>query len=353
MQKHFLILSLTIVTIVGCGKKKQDTSKTQANAPQATVVDVLLAGVKTIDNNIEANGSVIANEMLQINPEVSGRLTYLNVPDGGFVNEGTLLAKINDADLQAQLNKSKTQLDLAQKTEERLKKLLAVNGINQADYDLSLNTVNNIKADIELLKAQIDKTIIKAPFSGVLGLRMVSPGAFVTPQTILATLQQTNKVKIDFTLPEIYANNIRKGQTVQVLATNSATRYTATVIAIEPQIIESSRNIKIRAVPNSNALTAGSFVKVLVNAGSNNSNIVIPTNAIIPDARAKRVVIVKDGKGKFVDVETGTRTANGIAITKGLSVGDSVVVTGVLFVRPNASLKVRSIKKLDELVKEQ
>lgn len=343
------ITAFLVVFLLSCKGKKVDPQQKPANQP--TSVDIIIASPKKISNSIEVNGTSVANEMVQILPETSGRLTYLNVPDGAQVAAGTILAKINDAELQAQLNKSKVQLELATKTEERLKKLLAVNGINQADYDITLNNVNNIKADIELLKAQIDKTIVKAPFSGVLGLRQTSPGAYVTPQTVIATLQQINKVKIDFTVPEMYTNIIKPGLVIQVSA-NSTDKRNATVIATEPEINTSTRNIKARAVLESGVISPGSFVKVTIAAAAASNNIVVPTNAVIPDATSKKIIVVKNGKGVFVNIETGLRTAGGIEVTKGLNIGDSVVVTGVLFVRANADVKVRAVKSLEEATKE-
>ncbi|HNJ58383.1 MAG TPA: efflux RND transporter periplasmic adaptor subunit, partial [Chitinophagaceae bacterium] len=301
---------------------------------------------------IEVNGTVIANETVTLHPEISGRLVYLNVPDGKQVAAGTLLAKINDAELQAQFNKSKVQLELAQKTEERLRKLLQINGINQADYDIALNNVNNIKADIELVKAQLDKTLIKAPFSGVLGLRQTSPGAYVTPQTTIATLQETNKIKIDFSVPEQFASLIKKGNTILFTTTENKVQQKATVIATEPEINTDTRNLKVRAIPNNSNINPGAFVKVFLKEGAVSNNIVIPTSSIIPEASAKKVIVVKNGKGKFVEIVTGNRTATGVEVLSGLTVGDSVVVTGVLFVRPNADVKVRSVKTLDQLFNE-
>ncbi|MES2430707.1 MAG: efflux RND transporter periplasmic adaptor subunit [Bacteroidota bacterium] len=350
MLKKYIFFFLGI-SLIACSSKKEDISK--KNAPQITNVDVVIAGTQQLNNTIEANGSVVASESLDIHPEVSGRLVYLNVPDGAHVGAGAVLAKINDADLQAQLTKSKVQLSLAEKTEERLRKLLAISGINQADYDAALNNVNNVKADIQLLRAQIDKTIIRAPFSGVLGLRMVSPGAYVSPQSTIASLQQSNSLKIDFTVPEIYAPLIKKGSTVKVITTNATSQSTAIVIATESEVNTTTRNLKARAIINDKTVLPGAFVKVLIEAGDNVQRIVIPTNAIIPDANSKKLIVVKDGKGKFVNVETGLRTSSGVEIIKGINVGDSVVVTGVLFVKPNAPVKVKGVKKLEDLLKEQ
>jgi membrane fusion protein (multidrug efflux system) len=312
------------------------------------VVDVIIAGSSVITNDIEVNGSVVASETTELHPEISGRLTYLNIPEGSRVSQGTVLARINSADLLATLNKSRVQLDLAQKTEERLRKLLSISGINQADYDAALNQVNNLKADIAYTQAQLEKTSVRAPFSGVLGLRMVSPGSYVTPATVLATLQQTDRSKIDFTVPEVYANLIHRGSVITFKPNQSFNSGRAIIVATEPLINATSRNLKVRAAIQTGALNPGSFVKVILNTGSKSNSIMVPTSAIIPDAKAKKLVVIKKGKGVFVDIETGLRDAGTAEVTKGINIGDSIVVTGVLFVRPNSNVKIRSVKKLED-----
>ncbi|MHA4811243.1 efflux RND transporter periplasmic adaptor subunit [Flavitalea flava] len=333
----------------GCkGKAEEDKQKTRPNQP--TIVDVIIASSKSLDNTVEANGSVVANEYVELRPEISGRITYLNVPEGAHVEKGTVIARINDADLQATLQKSKVLLDLYQKTEERNHKLLEVNGINQADYDLALNNVNGTKADMEYTKAQIDKTVIRAPFSGTVGLRQVSPGAYVTSANIIATIQQLDKIKVDFTIPEQYSAIIKKGSTVDILIdASSRTHRKGVIIATEPQINQSSRNLKVRAVLQEGKGHPGAFVKVLVDAGVDKQAIMVPTNSIIPDDKNNQLILVKGGKAVFVNVQTGIREANNVEITKGVQIGDTVVVTGVLFARPKSTLTVRSVKSLDKL----
>jgi membrane fusion protein (multidrug efflux system) len=286
---------------------------------------------------------------VELHPEVSGRLTYLNVPEGKYVEAGTLIARINDADLQAQLNKSKVALDLAVKTEERLKKLLAVGGVNQQDYDVALNTENGLKADIAYTQSLIDKTVIRAPFSGVVGLRQVSPGAYLSPANIIATVQQLDKIKIDFTLPEEYSSLIKTGNTVDILvdATNQVMKK-ATIVATEPQVIENTRNLKVRALLQGVKVNPGAYVKVYLASKRDKKGIFVPTNSIIPDDKNKQLVLVKNGTAKFVNVQTGVRQADNVEITSGVNAGDSVVVTGVLFARPKAALKIREVKRLGE-----
>ncbi len=348
-----LLISSLLITIVSC-KENENTDKPKAQGSQQTIVDVIVAGPKTIDNTVEANGSIVAGEYVELHPEISGRITYLNVPEGSHVEKGFVIARINDADLQATLQKSKVQLDLYEKTLERNRKLLDINGLNQADYDLSLNNVNGTKADIAYTQALIDKTIIRAPFSGTVGLRQVSPGAYVSPSNIIATIQQLDKIKIDFTLPEQYNSIIKKGSVldVEIDAANKIHRK-AVIIATEPQVNISSRNLKVRALLQEGKGHPGAFVKVYINAGVDKKAIMVPTNSIIPDDKNNQVIIVKNGKAVFSNVQTGVREANNVEITKGVSPGDTVVVTGVLFARPKSPLKVRSVKTLEQLVANQ
>ena len=345
-----LCLVLFTPFIFSACREKADAAKSarpQNNQP--VIVDVIIASNRSIDNVVEANGSVVANEYVELHPEISGRIVYLNVPEGAHVEKGTIIARINDADLQATLAKSKVQLDLYQKTEERDRKLLEIQGINQADYDLAVNNVNSTKADIAYTEAQIDKTVIRAPFSGIVGLRQVSPGAYVTPANIIATVQQLDRIKVDFTLPEQYTAVIRKGSMVDIeIDAVSKSHRKGLIIATEPQINQTSRNLKVRAILQEGKGHPGAFVKVYVDAGADKQAVMVPTNCIIPEDRNNQLILVKGGKAHFVNVQTGVREANSVEITSGVNPGDTVVVTGVLFARPNAPLQVRSVKNLEK-----
>ncbi len=338
----FISLFLFFIFFISCKTDKQDKKK---QTPPVSV-DVIIACEESFSTDIEVNGNVLSEEMIELHPEISGRITYLNIPDGAIVSKGTLLVKINDADLQAQLEQQKVQLDLATKTEQRLKTLLAVNGIDQATYDAALNEVNLREANIKVIQAQIDKTVIRAPFYGRLGLRLVSPGAYVTPSTLLGTLQQTDKIKIDFTVPEAYVNLVKVGSVISVETLDSQENLSAIITAVEPQISTSTRNLKVRAKLKSGIIRPGSFVKISLS--ENRKGIIVPTNAIIPDALSNMVVVVKNNKAIFKKVETGIRTSDNVEILKGLEIGDSIVVSGVLFVRPNGKVIINKVRKLNE-----
>jgi membrane fusion protein (multidrug efflux system) len=290
-----------------------------------------------------------------LHPEASGRITYLNVPEGKFVKKGTVIAHINDAELVANLNKSKAALTLAQSYVDRLKPLLSVQGINQADYDAAVNTVISTQADIAYSQALIDKTVIRAPFDGVVGLRQVSIGAYVTTSDVIATMQQVNNLKIDFTVPEEFGKNILTGSTVKVLldAAIDTLKHNATIIAIEPKANTTTRNLIVRALQQDNARSnPGAFVKVYIHQGKPRESILVPTNCIIPSDISKQLILVKDGNAQFTDVITGVRLQSNVEITKGVSEGDSVIVTGVLFAKDKKPVKVRSVKSLSSLAEE-
>lgn len=350
ITQYNLTFFLTLLLFFSeCGKKKNKEDLSKKPEPPA-IVDVMVAQNQSISSITEANGSIIASEYVELHPEVSGRITFLNIPEGTTVKKGTVLARINDSDLQAQLAKTKVQLDLSQKTEQRLTKLLSINGIGQAEYDAALNEVNSLNADLEYTKVLIDKTILRAPFSGLIGLRQISPGAYVSPTTILATMQQVDQLKVDFTVPEEYSAIIQKGSVVEVAVEGNGTaRCKATVIAREPQVNQTTRNLLIRAMLSNCRANPGTFAKVYFNSKPARNSITIPTNAIIPDDKNKKIVVIKGGKATYAVVETGIRKESFVEITKGVSVGDTIVVDGVLFARPDKPVKIRSVKSNEQL----
>ncbi len=154
----FVALCILVVVFANCYSKSKTNEAPKTIA--AVVVDIIIAGKEPISDVIETNGTVIAGEYVELRPEVSGRLTYLNVAEGKNIAKGTVLARVNDADLRAQIAKSKVQLDLAQTTVERYKKLLDINGLNQADYDDVVNQVNSLKSRYYLNWKQSSRIIL-------------------------------------------------------------------------------------------------------------------------------------------------------------------------------------------------
>ena len=240
----------------------------------------------------------------------------------------------------------KVQLQIAEKTEERQRELLKISGISQQDYDLSLLNVNNLKADIDLINVQIGKTELRAPYAGRLGLRAVSPGAYISPSNLLTTISQVEEVKIEFSVPEKYSNQVANGMTVHFTLEGSPTAYSARVVATESRIEENTRNLRVRAIVNGRdrSLIPGNFAKVQVILGKDDHALMVPTEAIIPQARNKQVIVYRGGKADFLTVETGVRDSTMIQVTKGLNPGDTVITTGLLFLKPKADVKITKFK---------
>lgn len=335
-------------TLISCGEK---TKKISANPPaggnrQMTMqVDAYVVKTQALGDNVEVPGTLIANEATELHPEISGRIVQLNVSEGRNVARGALLAKIYDGDLQATLKKLKVQLQIAEQNEQRSSQLLKIQGISQQDYDASLLNVNNIKADIEITNESIIKTEIRAPFNGKVGLKNISIGAYVTPTTIVATIQQTDILKLDFSVPEKYTPQIKVGQPVNFTIEGGAKRYTAKIMATESGVTQNTRTLMIRSiVQNKDAgLVPGIFAKVVLDFDPDPNAIVIPTQAVIPQARGKKVILFNGGVAKFADVTTGIRDSSSVQITSGLKAGDTIVTTGLLSVRPDSKLAVNKI----------
>ena len=224
-------------------------------------------------------------------------------------------------------------------------------GINQSDYDISLQQVKSSKADLSYTQSLIDKTIIKAPFTGQLGLRQIILGAFINTTTTIATLQKTDHLNIDFTLPEIYGAYVKVGKSVKLEGiSESKQKLTATIIAIEPQIIATTRNIKVRATLQGK-MSPGAYVKVYLSDNLQKPSILVPANVLIPESKNKQIVLVKNGVAQLTEVQTGYRTATSVEITKGVNVGDTIVVAGMLFVRDGNKIKIGKTLSILDIAK--
>jgi membrane fusion protein (multidrug efflux system) len=300
---------------------------------------------QTVSENLEIPGTIVSEDATEIHPEVAGRIVSLSVREGSHVGKGSVLARLNDADLQAQKRKLQVQLQIAQQTQSRHEELLKIGGISKDDYQATQLQVSNLRADLDIINTEIAKTVIRAPFSGKLGFKDISSGAYVTPASIIATIQKTNVLKLDFNLPEKYTNQIAKGQFVNFTVEGSKTSYTAVINATESGIEQTTRSMMIRAQVTGDAtgLVPGNFAKVKLNFEPDPNAILIPSQAIIPQARGKKVVVYNAGKANFVEVTTGVRDSSMVQITSGLNSGDTVVITGLLSVKPDATISIGKI----------
>ncbi|MBL0129978.1 MAG: efflux RND transporter periplasmic adaptor subunit [Chitinophagaceae bacterium] len=347
-----LLISILLLILTACGgKDKKDSTQTIPGSPakQAPIsVDAIIAKTQTLVTDIDVPGSLLANETTEIHPEVSGRLVQLNVKEGTFVSRGALLAKLYDGDLQAQKRKVEVQLKIAEQTENRQNQLLKIQGISQQEYDLSLLQVHNLKADIDIINEAIRKTEIRAPFSGKLGFKNISPGAFINPATILCTISQVSQLKLQFTVPEKYSSKIKNGQNVDFTVDGSLKTNHAHVSATEVFIEENTRSLSVRAVVISQDpyLIPGAFAKVKIELGQDNLAIMIPTESVIPIGRKKQIYLFKSGKAMTMDITTGVRDSSRIQVLSGLNIGDTVITTGLLFLKTGSDIKISKVNPL-------
>ena len=343
------VLMMIALLLPSCKEEKKEAAPAAGGPKKDMPIQVngFTVVAKNLAENLEVPGTLQPFEETEIRPEISGRLVALYIQEGNTVQKGALLAKLFDEDLQAQLKKLQVQLQIAEKTLERQQELLKIQGISQQEVDLSELQVNNIKADMELVRVNISKTEIRAPYSGRLGLRNVSLGAYVSPTMVLTTLRQLNQLKLDFTVPEKYGQLFTKGKTVQFMVTGVRRNFSATVLATEAAVSAESRSLKVRATVSAgdnNALLPGAYAKVLLNTAGTGSTLVVPTQAIIPQARGKKVVVYKNGVAEFRDVETGVRDEDFVQVLEGLQQGDTVVTTGLLAIRPQSKLVLKKVE---------
>lgn len=297
--------------------------------------------------NIEVPGSLLPVEETQIRSETSGRIVQLNIQEGTSVKKGSLLVKLFDQDLQAQLKKLQVQLDISNRTVERQRDLLAINGISQQDFDLSALAVDNLKADIETTRISISKTEIRAPYDGKLGLRNVSLGAYVSPSDILTSIRQVSQLKLEFSIPEKYAKNISPGYMVKFRVDGGDQEHQASVLATEGNVDQVTRTLRIKAIVKENhpELVPGLFAKVNLQLGKSANALMVPTQAVIPQARSKQIILLRKDSVKFLTVETGIRDSVFVQILKGLKQGDTIITTGLMAIRPKSKLKITKLNR--------
>ncbi len=342
------LLALPKLNLFSDDKKSTVTTATQAASKLP--VEVLLIKSGSLDNKLIVTGSVLANESLELTSEESGKITGLYFKEGKRVKKGELLLQINDEEIRAQLEKEKYNQKLNQDIENRQRKLLEKDAISQEEYDNALNRLNTNTADLKLLEAQLDKTQITAPFEGVIGLRYISDGAYITPNTIVATLYNISPAKIEFAVPGRYSTQVRPGQKILFTIENDTQDFEGEVYAIEPRIDPTTRTLKIRALAENTKglLLPGQFVKVGLILSSVSNAILVPTEAVIPDLNNHKVFVMEGGKAKEVKVETGMRTETKLEILSGLKPGDSLITTGILQLRSGMAVQVAKVNSDDK-----
>jgi membrane fusion protein (multidrug efflux system) len=323
-------------------KDKSEDSKGQSDKKSPMKVTGIVVRTETFDNVLSLSGSIEANEQVEIRSEVSGIVESINFKEGSTVAAGQLLFKVNDVELRAQLSQANTRESLAAENARRAKLLLQKEAISQEEYDVARAEYASTTAQSQLIKAQIAKTAVRAPFSGKIGLRSISKGTYITPVMPVANLVNTGKLKITFSIPEKYANQVKTNTVLKFGVSGSTEKYLATVYAIEPAVEVATRTLQVRAIAENKdgKLLPGTFANVELPLAVIKDAIVVPTQAVIPVQNGKKVFISDFGKAKEIMVETATRTDASLLILSGLKAGDTVITSGVMSLKNDTPVKV-------------
>ncbi len=365
MQKHWIRTVSIIFTLViilglvalqtgwiglGAAKEEKNNAASAPNKSENKDLPEVRADIikhSTLIDAIKVTGTLLPNEEVELTSEIAGKITAINFQEGQIVGKGALLVRMNNTELTAQVDRLKAQITLYENREYRQRKLLEKGGASQDEYDAVLAELNALKAQVRETQANLSKTEIRAPFSGTVGLRKVSNGSYVNPGTSIVSLVNLQKLKIEFSVPEKYSGQIKKG--LKILVRSEILEgdiLEALVYAIEPKINLETRTLTVRAEMNNSQqrLIPGGFVDIEIILGQYPNTIQIPTIALIPELGGQKVFRYEKGMAVTVPVKTGIRGQQVIQITEGLSIGDTIITSGILNVRPDAEVKLQKIK---------
>jgi membrane fusion protein (multidrug efflux system) len=314
----------------------------------AMPVEVATAIRDTVVDAIAATGQIEAIQSIELRPEVSGRITDILVREGQEVGPGTPLFKVDDAELRAQVAQAEADRQMARQALERTKQLIAQNASSTSDLEQAQAKSQGADATYDLLKTRLDRTVVRAPFGGVTGRRLVSIGTYVSPQTPLITLQSVNPQHAAFDVPERYADRLRRGQLVSFqVAALPGKNFSGEVVFVDPVVSLPGRTILIKArVPNNeHQLQAGMFIEARLATNIRPNAVVVPEDALLPMQGATFIWVIKDGKADRRQVSVGVRTAGWAEIHGGVEAGDSVVVGGAERLFPTAPVMARLVER--------
>ena len=298
-------------------------------------------------NDIKTIGTIRANEEVEIRTEVSRKVRGIYFKEGSYVGKGTTLVKLDDADLQSKLKRSSIDEELAQLNVERTKTLLDKGLASQAQYDIDLNTLAKVQADMEGIRIDISKTVIRAPFSGFTGLRNISVGTYLTSSTVVTTMQDISKIKVDFSIPEKYLGAFKKGDVITYTIDGTNEEFHGEFYAFEPKVENNTRSLILRAISTNNGkkLLPGTFTSVTLKLSNLPGALMIPSQSLIPDITGQSVLVMRNGIAKLVPVDIGIRTEDKVQIMGQVTAGDTIVATNILKIKPDSKVKITNVMK--------
>lgn len=336
-----VLAALAVPKLVTSGRDEGGPA-TAAPADAPPLVEVHTVAAERLAETLVTTGTVFADERVEVVSEIAGKVERILFEEGARVPAGALLVAIDDRELTAERERVAARLELAERRAERQKQLYTDGLISDQDYDAAATEADALAAELRLIEARLAKTEIRAPFAGVVGLRRISEGAYVSPQTRVTTLLDTDPVKVEFAVPERYAADFGPGKTVEFRVAGVEGTRRATVYAVEPSVDPATRTVPVRATsPNpGGALLPGAFADVTLAVREVPDALTVPSIAVIPELGGKRVWVVEDGAAQPRPVETGIRTGDRVEVTSGLEEGDRVIVTGLQLVRPGLAVEV-------------
>jgi membrane fusion protein (multidrug efflux system) len=308
-------------------------------------VNVKIIRPETLTDVIQATGSLIPDEEVSLTFEAPGKITRIYFQEGALVQKGTLLAKVNDQPLQAELQKLQAQIPLAEDRVFRQKALLEKDAVSKEAYEQVTTELEKLKADIDLVQSRIAQTELRAPFDGEIGLRSVSEGAYASPTTLVAHLTKITPLKIEFSVPERYANVIRPGTKITFKTSSELTEYPASVYALESQIDLNTRTLKARALyPNAyGKLKPGETASIIIQSNEIKQALTAPSESIIKEMGRDIAYVYSQGKARLVELAIGIRTESHLQILDGLTPGDTLIISGVMQLRDGIPVNIDNI----------
>ncbi len=328
---------------------KGQTMARTAFAPgnQSLSVNAMVLKPETLNDVFRTKGVLLPDEEVDLTFETSGKITQINFNEGTFVNKGQLLAKVNDAPLQAELKKLQAQLPLAQERVFRQRTLLDKDAVSQEAFETVTTDLDKLKADIELVQARLNQTELRAPFSGMIGLRMVSEGTYASPQVMISKLTKISPLKIEFSVNERQAGEIKDGTKLTFTVENDLNRYEASVYAIETTLETNTLSLKARARYSNpgGKLKPGRSANIEIQLQEITNTLVIPSITSIAEMGQDIAYTYKNGKAHQVVLTKGLRTASSVQIIEGLTVGDTLLTTGVMQLRDGMNISIVQLKE--------
>lgn len=342
------LLILLAVLGAACNKAKSASPGGGSGGPPPMPVEIALAQSDTVVDAIQATGQIEAIQSVELRPEVSGRITDILVREGQAVSAGTALFKVDDAELKAQVAQAEAERNLARQALERTKELIAQSASSAADLEQAEAKAQGADANYNLLKTRLDRTVVRAPFGGLVGRRLVSIGTFVSNQTPLITLQSVNPQYATFQVPERYADRLKLGQLVSFqVAALPGRNFSGEVVFVNPVVELPSRTILIKArVPNAERqLQAGMFIEARLATDIRPKAVIIPEDAVLPLQGQTFVWVAKEGKADRRPVQLGVRIPGWVEVLSGIESGDSVIVGGTMMLFPGAKLMPQLVER--------